>query len=313
MQYWWVNQNQTFKTEVGGGFLWSPKTRSDGVRNQFYENMCEVEPGDVIFSFCDTKIKAVGVATQRAVSAPKPDFGSAGSNWSDEGWLLTTEFVVFANPMRPKDHIDLLRSHLPSKYSPLQSSGDGNQAVYLASVPSSMAQVMIELIGPDYQSALDSLMVKIDPDVEEPVIVQEKALIERTDIGPTQKQQLINARRGQGLFRANVRLHEKSCRLTQVSDPEHLRASHIKPWKDSSDSEKIDGSNGLFLAPHVDHLFDRGFISFTDSGQLLISPAFTPSIANSWGITGGVNVGSFTNKQMSYLEYHRRNVFKANK
>jgi len=311
MKYWWVNQNQTFKAEVGGGFLWSPKTRTDGARNQFYENMLEVEPGDVIFSFCDTRIKAVGVATQRAASAPKPDFGSAGATWSDEGWLVTTEFSIFDNPIRPKDHIYLLRPHLPAKYSPLQSTGDGLQSVYLASVPPPMAQVMIELIGPAYQSALDSLMTRIDPDTEAPATELEKALIERTDIGPTQKQQLINARRGQGLFRANVRLHEKSCRLTQVSDPEHLRASHIKPWKDSSDSEKIDGSNGLLLAPHIDHLFDRGFISFKDSGHLLISPALTSSIANSWGITDGINVSSFTEKQKSYLEYHRQNVFKV--
>ncbi len=66
MNYWWVNQNQTYKAEVGGGFLWSPKVRTDGARNQFYSNMEDVEQGDVIFSFCDTKIKAVGVATHRA-------------------------------------------------------------------------------------------------------------------------------------------------------------------------------------------------------------------------------------------------------
>ena len=310
MKHWWVNQNKTFKAEVGGGFLWSPKTRADGVRNQFYDNMLEAKPGDVIFSFCDTRIKAVGVVTQQAVAATKPDFGSAGGNWHNEGWLLTTEFAVFDNPMRPKDHIDLLLPHLPVKYSPLQPNGSGNQAVYLASVPHPMAKVMIDLIGPEYKVAIDSL-AHIEPDIEQPAIALEKVLIERTDIGPTQKQQLINARRGQGLFRANVRLHEKSCRLTQVCDPDHLRASHIKPWKDSSDIEKIDGSNGLFLAPHIDHLFDRGFISFDDSGELLISPSLTANITNSWGIAEGKNVGSFTGKQKSYLAYHRENVFKT--
>lgn len=191
MKYWWVNQNQTFKAEVGGGFLWSPKTRADGVRNHFYENMLEVSPGDVIFSFCDTRIKVVGVATQGAVSAPKPEFGSAGATWSDEGWLVATEFSVLDNSIRPKDHIDLLRPHLPAKYSPLQSSGDGLQSVYLASVPLPMAQVMIKLIGPAYQTALDTLMISLDTDIEEPAAVAEKALSERTDIGPTQKQQLI--------------------------------------------------------------------------------------------------------------------------
>jgi putative restriction endonuclease len=54
MRYWWVNQNQTYEFEVPGGFLWSPKTRSDGARNPFYEVMSEVKPGDFVFSFCDT-------------------------------------------------------------------------------------------------------------------------------------------------------------------------------------------------------------------------------------------------------------------
>lgn len=151
----------------------------------------------------------------------------------------------------------------------------------------------------------------MEPDAEEPLKALEITMMERTDIGPTQKKQLINARRGQGLFRANVRLHEQACRLTLVCEPEHLRASHIKPWKDSSDSEKIDGSNGLLLAPHIDHLFDRGFISFDDAGLILISPALTPSIAGAWGVAAGKNVGSFTSKQKGYLAYHRQNVFKG--
>ena len=88
--------------------MWSPKTRADGARNKFYDNMLDVHPGDVVFSFCDTRIKAVGVVTQQAVPSPKPDFGSAGAAWSAEGWLVTAEFSVFDHPIRPKDHIDAL-------------------------------------------------------------------------------------------------------------------------------------------------------------------------------------------------------------
>jgi hypothetical protein len=65
MRYWWVNQNQTYKSEVLGGFLWSPKTRADGARNQFYENMRMIASGDVFFSVCDTHIKAVGTAVEK--------------------------------------------------------------------------------------------------------------------------------------------------------------------------------------------------------------------------------------------------------
>ncbi len=39
MRYWWVNQNQTFRAEVRGSFMWSPKRNANGARNRFYENM----------------------------------------------------------------------------------------------------------------------------------------------------------------------------------------------------------------------------------------------------------------------------------
>ena len=48
MRYWWVNQNQTYKQELGGGYLWSPKRNANGARNPFYESMREVAPGDAL-------------------------------------------------------------------------------------------------------------------------------------------------------------------------------------------------------------------------------------------------------------------------
>jgi protein-S-isoprenylcysteine O-methyltransferase Ste14 len=39
MPYWWVNQNQTYKHELGGSYLWSPKRNANGVRNPFYESV----------------------------------------------------------------------------------------------------------------------------------------------------------------------------------------------------------------------------------------------------------------------------------
>src|SRR5687768_6052917 len=86
MRYWWVNQNQTYRREVRGSFMWSPKQKANGARNKSYENMREVSPGDVVFSFCDTRFKAIGVVTGGTQTGPKPDFGAAGANWSQEGW-----------------------------------------------------------------------------------------------------------------------------------------------------------------------------------------------------------------------------------
>ena len=70
------------------------------------------------------------------------------------------------------------------------------------------------------------------------------------------------------MFRANVLLREEACRVTRVSEPRHLQASHIKPWRDATDAERLDGANGLLLSPHIDHLFDEGYITFSRNQQV---------------------------------------------
>jgi hypothetical protein len=96
MLYWWVSQNQTFRQEIGGGYLWSPKRNANGARNPFYESMREVAPGDLIFSFVDTGIFAIGTAQSSCYESPKPvEFREAGLNWeairlaiTRSGWML---------------------------------------------------------------------------------------------------------------------------------------------------------------------------------------------------------------------------------
>jgi predicted restriction endonuclease len=108
-----------------------------------------------------------------------------------------------------------------------------------------------------------------------------------------------------------VRLVEDHCRITGVSNIKHLRASHIKPWAASDNDEKLDGFNGLLLSPHVDHLFDRGFISFKDSGDVLVSKELNPKVLQQWSIHSNQNVGTFRPNQCQYLEYHREVVFQT--
>ena len=302
---WWVNQNQTYKHEVHGGFLWSPKANKNGGKNQFYDNMTLVKPGDLIFSFCDTFIKAVGVALGPAQTTDKPDFGGAGENWERKGWLVPVEFSEIDTPVRPKDFIEELRPHIADKYAPLQSNGNGNQSVYLASISDGFANVLLTKIGKPAPTRADALTVEERKDEE----VQD-AIQGRTDIGPTQKQQLVQARRGQGIFRSNVRLNEKKCRITGVQDVRLLIASHIKPWADSSDKEKLDGRNGLLLSPHVDRLFDKGLISFQNDGTMLVSSKLDRAVFSHWKIDEKKNVGAFKPEQCAYLEYHRSNRFK---
>lgn len=106
-------------------------------------------------------------------------------------------------------------------------------------------------------------------------------------------------------------MNESRCRVTGVSEPAHLRASHIKPWKDCTDAEKLHGCNGLLLAPHIDHLFDRGWISFTSDGDLVVANDLNPEVLRAWSVPAGLNAGPFSQQQGEFLEYHRTHVFRG--
>jgi putative restriction endonuclease len=322
MRYWWVNQNQTYRHEIGGGYLWSPK-RSKGDRvNPFYESMREVSPGDIIFSFADTYIAAIGVARSFCYECPKPaEFGNAGTNWSTIGWKVEVRFLELINRIRPKDHIASLAELLPAQYSPLLPNGNGLQSVYLTEVGPAFARALATLIGAEarlvFGSADDIESTDVSPLVPEADITEwerrvEGAIVEAPTLRETEKQSLILARRGQGIFRDNVQRIEQRCRVTGVERPEHLVASHAKPWRDSTNEERLDGENGLLLTPTIDHLFDRGFIAFEGNGRLLVSPVAHLESLERMGVRTGqvVNVGTFSQGQRSYLEFHRANVFR---
>lgn len=312
--YWWVNNKQTYTHEIGGNYLWSPTQRSDGGRNEFYENMKRVRPGDVVFAFAGGEIKAIGVCSAPAVLAPKPgEFGAAGNAWGSEGWRLPVEFTRLSEPLRPKDHMDVLAPTLPEKYSPIRPDGNGNQGAYLAAVPIKMAQTVIDLLGPRWAEVDRGASIEPAHQIEAIEASEEdveRELRNRTDLDETEKLQLVKSRRGQGIYRQNLEGFEQACRITGVANRRHLRASHIKPWRASTTFEKLDGNNGLLLSPHIDHLFDQGFISFADDGALLVSPQADLDTLIRWGVETEGNYASFRPEQMPYLAFHREFIFK---
>lgn len=318
MRYWWVNQNQTYRQERAGGYLWSPKRRSDGRRNPFYEFMREVSPGDLVLSFEGTRIRAISVVQSYCYECPKPpEFGEAGPNWQEIGWKIDVHYVDLVNQIRPADNIDQLQPLLPERFSPLQNDGRGKQGIYLTIIHDELMNRLVELIGREAKDIKTMSYVADDTEnyghglIEwEEHLYQE--ILNDTVLEETQKEQIILARRGQGKFRSNVQKLEERCRITKVDRPEHLRASHCKPWRDCVGSdERLDGENGLLLTPSIDHLFDRGFISFEDNGKLLVSPVAHEVSLQRMGISydRDVNVGGFSEGQREYLDYHRNYVF----
>src|SRR5581483_6969093 len=112
-------------------------------------------PGDIVFSFVDTRIVALGIAQSYCWESPKPlEFGGTGENWDDRGWKVRVSFTKLLNRVRPKDHMAVLSRLLPSKYSPLQPSGNGLQSVYLAEISQAFAEVVVGLIGQEARLVL---------------------------------------------------------------------------------------------------------------------------------------------------------------
>lgn len=317
MRYWWVNQNQTYQHEVRGSYLWSPKRKANGAANPFYDFMREVAPGDVIFSFCDTRIRAVGIAISSAYEAPKPiEFGQAGAYWEKIGWRVDVQYQELAVQVRPSEHMDLLGPVLPSRYAPLRPNGFGLQNVYLTNLSDSFATVLVGLIGAEARAVVSGLRTASEPIIAPAIGLLEWEEHELTQVrgddslSETDRLAVVLARRGQGLFKQRVMRIEQRCRITGVDRPEHLRASHCKPWRDASNEERLDGENGLLLTPTIDHLFDRGFIGFEDSGKVIVSPIVHVESLRRMGIDpkDPPTVGTFSQAQRRYLDFHRNSV-----
>lgn len=320
MNYWWVNHKQTFEHEVGRGYIWCPKRKQNGSRNHFYETLREVQRGDLVFSFAHAHLQAVGPAKLPCYSCPRPDeFGKVGELWDLRGWRVDVAFQRFSRPLKIATVADQLAPLLPRQYSPIQPNGHGNQGAYLSQISAIMAKTLIELADPLLLGLMDASNRVRDETflIGDPLVLSDweddlqRRIAANAALSETTRRALINARRGQGLFKENVARFERECRITHVGNPTHLIASHIKPWRESNDEERLSGGNGLLLTPSIDHLFDRGFISFGDEGEVLLSPVADQDSLGRMGIRCDepLFAGRFNSDQRHFLDYHRKEIF----
>jgi hypothetical protein len=273
----------------------------------------------MVFSYRDGHVVSCGLITSYGYDSPKPsEFGKNGKNWSPYGWRVNVTYFE-TSPFRPKDQLERISPFLSEEHAPLKADGGGKE-LYLTKISSEFAGVIIDALGDPARVCRDEgRNLRLHDTTEEFAdTLSEKAgeyLVESVkqdlQISETTRLAIVKARIGQGLFRDEVAKVERFCRLTGVEDRDHLVASHIKPWKDSDNLERLSGFNGLMLTPTPDHLFDKGFISFGDDGRLLYaSRANRAALAKMKIPEEGFNAGSFTNEQIAFLRYHRGYIFK---
>jgi putative restriction endonuclease len=332
-RFWWVNHKQTGRQEVEGQYLWSPKREQPnernprGARSQFYDNMRNASPGDMVLSYIAGEIRFVGRVAEFAFTAPKPaEFGKTGSNWSNEGWLLPVYWTALTPPVRPKDFLSMLAPLLPKTYSPIQpDNGNGNQKAYLTEVDQAVFNLISARTDYDHRAAAIGGANSLTFDIVNGILDDqvEREIANDISIDDTVRKAIISARRGQGKFRRNVEAIEPRCRLTGIKNPNLLIASHIKPWRICDTAhERLDGMNGLLLTPDADLLFDRGYITFGEDADVLVSSrvdrydlrrlGFDQLALESFGFAeapSAWNKPDFAPEQQRYLAYHRTEVF----
>lgn len=143
--------------------------------------------------------------------------------------------------------------------------------------------------------------------------------IERGTSNKTTKKRLIDARLGQGKYREELlNLYGKKCLLSGIDNGNVLIASHIMPWRESSDSERLDKYNGFLLSANIDKLFDRFYISFDLDGKLVYSQKnVNLSLLRIIGIKEEFfenSIFPFLNKKtISYMSKHYEHFLKKEK
>lgn len=134
-----------------------------------------------------------------------------------------------------------------------------------------------------------------------------EAIVQDDAIPTTEKSTFFNARVGQGKFRKALIDQWQGCAVTGFSDTRFLVASHIKPWKASNHQERLDPYNGLLLLPNLDKVFDLGYITFKESGEILIHDDLEEHAL--LGVSPSLRV-KLDEQHQENMDYHRREVFK---
>jgi putative restriction endonuclease len=245
----------------------------------------KAEIGDSVFFYLKAPLSSI-VARGRVQSVPKRE--DSNSEWFGH---FTSDIGDLAMLPRPL-HIRELRSAFPDwdwLKSPRRSTripeGDVPQLLEMAGTPSARDEQ-----GSDVLADLESIYT--DP-----------------LSGPTEEETLCATRIGQGQFRQYLEYMWKACAVTGCRELPLLRASHIKPWRASTDAERLDPYNGLLLIPNLDVAFDSSYISFLDDGGIMISSRLDQTTRRIMGIHRNLRLRRVAKKHRLYLEYHRREVF----
>ncbi len=165
----------------------------------------------------------------------------------------------------------------------------------------------------DFRAGLNKFLAFINSDyhkrIADSIITEIKAVENDNTIKMTEKDSIVKSRIGQGIFRKGLIEYWHGCAISQCPLTWMLIASHIKPWRDADNQERLDPYNGLLLLPNYDKLFDLGYISFNSKGKIMYSRLLDKFDRETIGLTNNLHLVKLEEQHLKYLKYHNDNCF----
>jgi putative restriction endonuclease len=300
-------QGQTYQEDKELGIIWVPQQDKGGYVPHSWKRMTEVLKGDVVFHYVKGNILAISIANEGCVVEKKSTFMENNDRWNDEGYLVKLQYHELDNPVNIREHFNEISPLLPVKYSPFNEDANGNQG-YLYPCNEELTIKLLELIIETniYQISVEQLEFGID-DVKE---TEHNTLI--PVITETESEAKTKIRIGQQKFRKELfPLWSGMCALCGIDLPELVRATHSKPWKDSTNDERLDPYNGVLLCCNHEALYNHGFISFDGQGRLHISPIIKEEEYRKFELNPMTKVKPHPESR-DYFKWHKKHIYKTN-
>ena len=177
MNLYYVCQNQTYKHESTGQYLWSHQRTKNGNKNKGYTNMSNVKEGDIIFHGAKQATYAISIAKTDCLEDKRPDVEGIeykGEKEKKDGYLVWSKYIILDTPLNMKDEAKWFLEH-PKEDTPIAKNGTLKE-IYLNKIDIELATYLLKRIietqnSNELKNKIDAILheicFEIDPEYEE--------------------------------------------------------------------------------------------------------------------------------------------------
>lgn len=299
-----VMQGETYQDEQKAGVLWTPQVDKSGMVPHSWSRMQELKKGDLVFHYVKGLLVAISQVREDCRKGVKPKTPDAEHTESEDAYIARTAYRELENPLSVKAHFQEIQPLLPIKYAAFQEDASGNSG-YLYPCNEELAMKILELI-----SSLNIFTLEVEQ------LELSMEVIKKTEHNPllgliaeAELEIKTKMRRGKKQFRESLLpLWHGECPLCGIAIEEVLQATHAKPWKDSTEVERLNPFNGVLLCANHAALYTAGYIAFTGGGRLHISSRIPEEDYPDFRLRKNMKI-PVSPEHASYLRWHKRIIF----